>query len=57
MYVCPCIIYENDERYQLDVTIYLLLVLGKTGAYAWELRKGLIGCESVYRIILAQNRN
>ena len=25
MYVCPCIIYENDERYQLDATIYLLL--------------------------------
>jgi len=22
---CPCIIYENDERYQLDATIYLLL--------------------------------
>jgi len=21
MYVCPCIIYENDERYQLDATI------------------------------------
>ena len=25
MYACSCIIYENDERYQLDVTIYLLL--------------------------------
>ena len=25
MYVCPCIIYENDERYQLDATIYLLI--------------------------------
>ena len=25
MYVCPCIIYENDESYQLDATIYLLL--------------------------------
>jgi len=25
MYVCPCIIYEIDERYQLDATIYLLL--------------------------------
>ena len=24
-YVCPCIVYENDERYQLDATIYLLL--------------------------------
>jgi len=22
MYVCLCIIYENDERYQLDATIY-----------------------------------
>jgi hypothetical protein len=22
--VCPCIIYENDERYQLDAQIYLL---------------------------------
>jgi len=21
MYVWPCIIYENDERYQLDATI------------------------------------
>jgi len=24
MYVCPCIIYVNDERYQLDAQIYLL---------------------------------
>ena len=24
MYVCPCIIYEIDERYLLDATIYLL---------------------------------
>jgi len=25
MYVCPCVIYEIDERYPLDATIYLLL--------------------------------
>ena len=25
MYVCPCIIYEIDERYPLDATVYLLL--------------------------------
>jgi len=25
MYVCPCIIYEIDEKYPLDATIYLLL--------------------------------
>ena len=25
MYVCPCIIYEHDERYQLEATIYLVL--------------------------------
>jgi hypothetical protein len=24
MYVCPCIIYENDERHQLDAQFYLL---------------------------------
>jgi len=24
MYMCPCIIYEIDERYPLDATIYLL---------------------------------
>jgi hypothetical protein len=24
MYVYPCIIYENDEGYQLDAQIYLL---------------------------------
>jgi len=23
MYVWPCIIYENDERYQLDATIMI----------------------------------
>jgi len=23
MYVCPCTIYENDERYQLDATIMI----------------------------------
>ena len=25
MYVCPFIVYEIDERYPLDATIYLLL--------------------------------
>jgi len=25
MYVCPFIIYEIEERYPLDATIYLLL--------------------------------
>jgi len=25
VYVCPCFIYEIDERYPLDATIYLLL--------------------------------
>ena len=25
MYVCPSVIYEIDERYPLDATIYLLL--------------------------------
>ena len=25
VYVCPCIVYEIDERYPLDATIYLLL--------------------------------
>jgi len=25
LYVCPCIIYEIDERHPLDATIYLLL--------------------------------
>jgi hypothetical protein len=23
MYVCPCIMYENDKMYQLDVTIVI----------------------------------
>ena len=23
IYVCPCIVYENDERYQLDATIVI----------------------------------
>jgi hypothetical protein len=26
MYVCPCIAYENDERYQLDATILFLII-------------------------------
>ena len=25
MYVCPCILYETEEIYPLDATIYLLL--------------------------------
>ena len=25
LYVCPCIIYEIDDRYPLDATVYLLL--------------------------------
>jgi hypothetical protein len=26
MYVCPCIMYENDERYQLDATILFVII-------------------------------
>ena len=26
MYVCPCIIYENDERYQLDAKILFIII-------------------------------
>ena len=26
MYVCPCIIYENDERYQLDATNLFIII-------------------------------
>ena len=26
MYVCPCIIYENDETYQLDTTILYIII-------------------------------
>jgi hypothetical protein len=36
MYVRPCIIYENDERYQLDATIviyYHKLSLHVSGIY------------------------
>ena len=30
MYVCPCIIYENDERYQLDATILFIVINNST---------------------------
>ena len=30
MYVCPCIIYENDKRYQLDATILFIIVNNST---------------------------
>ena len=30
MYVCPCIIYENDERYQLDATILFIIINNST---------------------------
>ena len=30
MYVCPCIIYENDERYQLDATILFITIYKST---------------------------
>ena len=30
MYVCPCIIYENDERYQLDTTILCIIINNST---------------------------
>ena len=30
MYVCPCIIYENEERHQLDATILLIIVNNST---------------------------
>ena len=26
MYVCPCIIYENDEMYQLDATMLFITI-------------------------------
>ena len=30
MYVCPCILYENDERYQLDATILFIIINNST---------------------------
>jgi len=30
MYVCPCNIYENDERYQLDGTILFITINNST---------------------------
>jgi len=30
MYVCPCIIHENDERYQLDATILFTIINNST---------------------------
>ena len=30
MYVCACIIYENDERYQLDATILFIVINNST---------------------------
>ena len=30
MFVCPCIIYENDERYQLDATILFIIINNST---------------------------
>ena len=30
MYVYPCIIYENDERYQLDATILFIVINNST---------------------------
>jgi len=38
MYVCPCIIYENDERYQLDATIviYYHKYLYMFRVYSWR---------------------
>ena len=30
MYVCPCIIYENVERYQLDVKILFIIINNST---------------------------
>ena len=30
MYVCPCIIYENDQRYQLDATILFIIINNST---------------------------
>jgi len=29
-YVCPCIIYENDKRYQLVATILLIIINNST---------------------------
>jgi hypothetical protein len=30
MYVCPCIIYENDQRYQLDAPILFIIINSST---------------------------
>ena len=30
MYVCPCIIHENEERYQLDATILFIIINNST---------------------------
>jgi len=48
MYVCPCIIYENDERYQLDAKILFIIInnstcFGHLYAYLQEYRLYTVG--------------
>ena len=50
MYVCPCIIYENDERYPLDVTILFIIINNSTCfGHLYAHLQEYIGC---IRIIL-----
>ena len=45
MYVCPCIVYENDERYELDPTILFIIVNKSTRfRHLYAHLQGYIGC-------------
>jgi len=54
MYVCPCIIYENDERYQLYATILFIIINNSTGSSGPQPQHLVLNtiCSSIQPVLL-----
>ena len=58
MYVCPCIIYENDEWYQLDATILYIITNNSTCfGHLYAHLQEYIGCILLHIVFSAVKEN
>ena len=58
MYVCPCIIYENDERYQLDATILFIIIDNSTCfGHLYAHLQEYIGCILLHMVFSTVKEN
>ena len=58
MYVCPCIIYENEERYQLDATILFIIINNSTCfGHLYAHLQEYIGCTLLHMVFSTVKEN